>query len=160
VGERFDDLQSEVRNLGRYLAELEELSESYRAFATTVTLSQASDQAAWRKLLKRPLKVIGPPPANLQETSGTSARAEPPEDVSPVVSIVPLASDESLLEDIRPRPIGVSLTIVAAKKKSLSAQNPNMWCRIVDAFQTSALNATNDDKRKHLVKLFSLSGEL
>lgn len=107
VGESFDYLKSDVRNLGRYLAELEELIESYRAFATTVTLSQASDQAALRKLLKRTLKVIGPPPAKLQETPGTSARASPTEDVSPVVSIVPLASDESLLEDIRPRRIGV-----------------------------------------------------
>ncbi|HEX6109205.1 MAG TPA: hypothetical protein VFZ02_07285 [Ktedonobacteraceae bacterium] len=53
VGESFDYLKSDVRNLGRYLAELEELIESYRAFATTVTLSQASDQAALRKLLKR-----------------------------------------------------------------------------------------------------------
>ena len=60
-----------------------------------------------RKLLKRTLKVIGPPPAKLQETPGTSARASPTEDVSPVVSTVPLASDESLLEDIRPRRIGV-----------------------------------------------------
>lgn len=51
-------------------------------------------------------------------------------------------------------------SIVEAKKKSLSAQNPNIWCRIVDAFQTSAITATNDYKRKHLVKIFSLSGEL
>jgi hypothetical protein len=50
-------------------------------------------------------------------------------------------------------------TIVEAKKKSLSAQNPTIWCRIVDAFQTSAINATNDYKLKDLVKIFSLSGE-
>ena len=30
--------------------------------------------------------------------------------------------------------------------------------RIVDAFQTAALNATTDDKLKHQVKIFSLSG--
>jgi hypothetical protein len=33
-------------------------------------------------------------------------------------------------------------------------------CRIVDAFQTSAITATNDDKLKDLVKIFSFSGEL
>ncbi len=58
VGESFDYLKSDVRNLGRYLAELEELIESYRAFATTVTLSQASDQAALRMFIKN--KVADP----------------------------------------------------------------------------------------------------
>ena len=33
VGESFDYLRSDVRNLGRYLAELEELIEGYRTFA-------------------------------------------------------------------------------------------------------------------------------
>lgn len=35
-----------------------------------------------------------------------------------------------------------------------------MWCKIVDAFQTSAINAHNDYKLKHLVQVFNLSGEL
>lgn len=48
-------------------------------------------------------------------------------------------------------------SIVEAKKKSLSAHNSNIWCNIVDAFQTSA---TNDYKLKDLMKIFSLSGEL
>ena len=48
-------------------------------------------------------------------------------------------------------------TIVEAKKKSLSAQNPNIWCRIVDASQTFAFN---DIKLKHPLKIFSLSEEL
>ena len=39
VGESFDYLRSDVRNLSRYMAELEELIESYRTFATTLTLS-------------------------------------------------------------------------------------------------------------------------
>jgi hypothetical protein len=34
------------------------------------------------------------------------------------------------------------------------------WCRIVDAFQTSAIAADNDYKLKHLVKVFGLSGDL
>lgn len=45
-----------------YLAELEELIESYRAFATTVTLSTPAERAACRKLLKKTLRVVGPTP--------------------------------------------------------------------------------------------------
>lgn len=52
-GESFDYLRSDVRNLSRYMAKLEELIERYRAFAANVTLSQASDRAVLRKLLKR-----------------------------------------------------------------------------------------------------------
>ncbi|SRR6266567_5504928 len=62
VGESFDYLRSDVRNLGRYLAELEELIESYRGFAVTLTPSTPGERAALRKLLKRTLKVVGPPP--------------------------------------------------------------------------------------------------
>ena len=51
VGESFDYLRSDVRNLSRYMAELEELIESYRAFAATVTLSAPADRATQRKLL-------------------------------------------------------------------------------------------------------------
>ena len=39
VGESFDYLRSDVRNLSRYMAELEELIEGYRTFATKATLS-------------------------------------------------------------------------------------------------------------------------
>ncbi|HEY6406425.1 MAG TPA: hypothetical protein VIY29_03045 [Ktedonobacteraceae bacterium] len=39
AGESFDYLKSDIRNLSRYMAELEELIESYRAFAATATLS-------------------------------------------------------------------------------------------------------------------------
>ena len=62
AGESFDYLRSDIRNLGRYLAELEELVESYRAFAETLTLSAPGDRAARRRLLKRTLKVVGPAP--------------------------------------------------------------------------------------------------
>lgn len=69
VGESFDYLRSDMRNLGRYLAELEDLIEGYRVFVTTVTLSTPADRAALRKLLKKTLKVVGPPKdAHGQET--------------------------------------------------------------------------------------------
>lgn len=35
-----------------------------------------------------------------------------------------------------------------------------IWCRIVDAYQTSAISTQNDYKLKYLVKVFDLSGEL
>lgn len=62
AGESFDYLRSDIRNLGRYLAELEELIESYRAFTTSVTLPLRSDQVARGRLLRRTVKVIGPLP--------------------------------------------------------------------------------------------------
>ncbi len=62
VGESFDYLRSDVRNLGRYLAELEDLIESYRAFAVALTPPTSDERAALRKLLKRTLKIVGPPP--------------------------------------------------------------------------------------------------
>jgi len=51
-------------------------------------------------------------------------------------------------------------TVVETKKKSLSAHNSNIWCKIVDAFQTSTIAAVTDYKLKHLVELFGLSGDL
>ena len=51
AGESFDYLKSDIRNLSRYMAELEELIESYRAFAATATLSAPADRATQRKLL-------------------------------------------------------------------------------------------------------------
>lgn len=62
VGESFDYLRSDVRQLSRYMAELEELIEGYRAFAASVTLSMAADQRARSNLLKKTHKIIGPPP--------------------------------------------------------------------------------------------------
>jgi len=60
----------------RYMAELEELIESYRAFAATVTLSAPADRATQRKLLKRTHKIIGPPPDTLAETRPELAQCE------------------------------------------------------------------------------------
>ena len=34
------------------------------------------------------------------------------------------------------------------------------WCKIVDVFQTSAIDCVNDMSLKNLVKLFNLKGEL
>ena len=53
VGESFDYLRSDVRNLSRYMAELEELIESYRTFATSLTLSTSVERATRRKLVAR-----------------------------------------------------------------------------------------------------------
>src|SRR5258708_1527505 len=62
--------------VSRYMAELEELIESYRAFAATATLSASADRATQRKLLKRTHKIIGPPPDTLAETRPELARCE------------------------------------------------------------------------------------
>ena len=76
AGESFDYLKSDIRHLSRYMAELEELIESYRAFAATATLSAPADRATQRKLLKRTHKIIGPPPDTLAETRPELAQCE------------------------------------------------------------------------------------
>src|SRR2546429_102448 len=53
VGESFDYLRSDVRNLSRSMAELEDLAEAYRTFVAKATLSTPADRAEIRKLLKR-----------------------------------------------------------------------------------------------------------
>ena len=70
VGESFDYLRSDVRNLSRYMAELEELVEGYRMFASNAILATQADLAAKRKLLKRTQKIIGPPPDKQSERCG------------------------------------------------------------------------------------------
>lgn len=59
VEESFNYLRSDVRNLSRYMAELEDLIEGYRAFASNATLSTPADRAELRKLLKKTQKVLG-----------------------------------------------------------------------------------------------------
>jgi hypothetical protein len=76
AGESFDYLKSDIRNLSRYMAELEELIESYRAVAATATLSAGAERATQRKLLKRTHKIIGPPPDTLAETRPELAQRE------------------------------------------------------------------------------------
>jgi prefoldin subunit 5 len=77
VGESFDYLRSDVRNLSRSMAELEELIESYRTFATTLTLSTSVERATRRKLLKKTLRVVGPATdARQEENSSWRGRVE------------------------------------------------------------------------------------
>jgi len=45
-------------------------------------------------------------------------------------------------------------------KKTFQSLKSLSWCNIVDAFQTSAISATDDYKLKHLVEEFQLSGNL
>src|SRR5260370_37503713 len=77
VGESFDYLRSDVRNLSRYMAELEDLIEGYRTFAATVTLSTPADRAAIRKLLQKTQKVVGSPP-DKRDTDDQEAEREAP----------------------------------------------------------------------------------
>jgi hypothetical protein len=71
IGESFDYLKSDIRNLSRYMAELEDLLERYRAFVSNATLTTPADQAELRKLLKKTQKVIGPPPDAPKEVPDT-----------------------------------------------------------------------------------------
>ena len=51
-------------------------------------------------------------------------------------------------------------TVVETKKKSHAAHNSNIWCSIVDAFQTAATLAQEDYKLKHLAEQFRLADNL
>lgn len=73
AGESFDYLRSDIRNISRYLAELEELIERYRVFAVNATLSTPTDRAEIRKLLKKTHKILGPLPNKQAESSSTDA---------------------------------------------------------------------------------------
>jgi hypothetical protein len=59
VGESFDALRADVRRLGRYAAELEDLIESYRAFVEGAALPHAADRQLQRRLLRRTLTLLG-----------------------------------------------------------------------------------------------------
>lgn len=73
VGESFEYLRSDVRNLSRYMAELEALLERYRAFALKADLNTQTDKAARLKLLKRTQKVLGAPPDQQAGSDGQEA---------------------------------------------------------------------------------------
>jgi hypothetical protein len=77
AGESFGYLKSDIRNLSRYMAELEALIESSRAFAATVTLS-ARGPIGQRSasFSARTHNIIGPPPDTLAETRPELARCE------------------------------------------------------------------------------------
>ena len=83
VGESFDYLRSDVRNLSRYMAELEELIEGYRTFAATATLSTPAARAALHKLLKKTLRVVGPPPDVPGQVDQEAERAAPGDGMQP-----------------------------------------------------------------------------
>lgn len=91
-GERFDYPRSDVRNPSRYMAELEELIELYRAFAANAPRSTPVDRAARRKLLKQTYKVLGPPPDRQRASPGTdeqeAKRAAPGND-TPLGTLIP-----------------------------------------------------------------------
>ena len=78
VGESFDAPPAAMSGTGiRYMAELEELIESYRTFATTLTLSTSVERATRRKLLKKTLRVVGPATdARQEENSSWRGRVE------------------------------------------------------------------------------------
>jgi len=78
VGESFDAPPAAMSGTGiRYMAELEELTESYRTFATTLTLSTSVERATRRKLLKKTLMVVGPvTDARQEENSSWRGRVE------------------------------------------------------------------------------------
>ena len=66
-----------TRTGDRNMAELEELIESYRTFATTLTLSTSVERATRRKLLKKTLRVVGPATdARQEENSSWRGRVE------------------------------------------------------------------------------------
>ena len=69
VGESFDYLRSDVRNLSRYMAELEALIEGYGTFASNAILTTQADRVTRRKLLKKTQKVVGTPPDKQPELS-------------------------------------------------------------------------------------------
>lgn len=73
VGESFDYLRSDIRHLSRYMVQLEELIESYRAFAANAHLSTSADRGARCKLLKKTEKIVGPPPDQPEGAPDTDA---------------------------------------------------------------------------------------
>jgi len=74
-------MRRDVRNLSRYIAELEKLVEAYRSFASNAKLPAPDDMVTRRKLLGRTQEVIGQSPDEQPEShdaadAGTSAMAE------------------------------------------------------------------------------------
>jgi len=73
VGESFDAPRASMSGTGdRYMAELEELIESYRTFATSLTLSTSVERATRRKLVARKPSGSASP-----ATDARKARKEP-----------------------------------------------------------------------------------
>ena len=75
AGESIDYIRSDIRNLSRYMVELEELVEAYRAFALDATLTTQTDRVKRRRLLKRTQKVVGPQPKKQPEPDSGRAKS-------------------------------------------------------------------------------------
>ena len=75
AGESIDYIRSDIRNLSRYMAELEELVEVYRAFALNATLTVPTDRVKRRKILKKTQKVVGPQPETQPEPDSRQAKS-------------------------------------------------------------------------------------
>ena len=75
AGESIDYIRSDIRNLSRNMAELEELVEMYRAFALNATLTTQTDRVKRRKLLKKTQKVVGPQPETQPEPDSGRAKS-------------------------------------------------------------------------------------
>ena len=75
TGESIDYIRSDIRNLSRYMAELEELVEVYRAFALNATLMTQADRVKRRKILKKTQKVVGPQPEMQPEPASERAKS-------------------------------------------------------------------------------------
>ena len=56
--------------------------------------------------------------------------------------------------------MGCKLIFKNKKTTTNCGHNTYVWCKIVDALQTSAIGATNDYKLKHLAEVFNLSSNL
>ena len=84
VGESFDYLGRDVRNLSRSMAELEELMEGSRAFATKATPPRRLIGQPCASFSAKTHKVLGPPPDRQPASPGTdeqeAQRAEPFDD--------------------------------------------------------------------------------
>jgi hypothetical protein len=70
VRENIDYMRSDVKNLSRYMVELEELAEVYRALASNAKLSTRDDLASKTRLLKERKKSL-----DYQQTSSQSRAA-------------------------------------------------------------------------------------
>ena len=72
AGESIDYIRNDIRNLSRYMVELEELVEVYRTFALNATLTTQTDRVKRRKLLSKTQKVVGPLPEMQPELHNTA----------------------------------------------------------------------------------------
>ena len=85
VGESFDYLRSDVRNLSRYMTELEKLVEGYRTLTSNAQFSTQAERVERGKLLKRTQKIIGPPKDARSPDNQETEQVVPAKSVWPAV---------------------------------------------------------------------------